>query len=270
MKNGSSAKPLRWPAKSSLMFISKKHLHHTLGIDPDIAAFFVDRKVPEGNQYWKGRYLYVASGTGYLFIPIYFDILLRSGISKEVLLDESFVHVCEQILHSAAVYESEDLDFVAHIENCREILDGKVKDPELFDDLCEYFSQGELRPYKYLGTTSKALNRGDTFLFALCCISAGNEVKKRLIEQWYALVPSFLLMDDLTDLKEDMDKNEENGVLDLGEGVAAVGAAISYLRQQFEKITLVNERLGAFFMRTLEQKMESPYFKSLLNSSYGS
>ena len=140
-----------------------------MGVDADIAAFFVDRPVPADNLYWKERYLYVAKGTGFLFIPLYFDLMYRAGLSKDMILQEEFVRLTEHILHSAAMQEHEMISFEEHVYNCKNMLKNRVVDVNLFTDLLQYFSN-RVVPYNYLGTFSIALNRGDTYLFALCSL----------------------------------------------------------------------------------------------------
>src|SRR4051812_20434886 len=134
------------------MFTSKEHLHTNLGVDREIAAFFVDRKLPEGNAYWRGRYLYVASGTGYLFIPLFFDLVYRLGVDKADLLDGEYVSICERILHSAALHEFQERSFTEHIEFCKSVVEKKMINSAFFADLVDYFSTEELKPFKNLGT----------------------------------------------------------------------------------------------------------------------
>ena len=68
------------------MFISVKHLHENLGVNERIARFFVDRKVPENNIFWKEKLLYLGRGNGFMNISVYYDILFRIGISIGSLL----------------------------------------------------------------------------------------------------------------------------------------------------------------------------------------
>ena len=204
------------------MFISKEHLHTNLGIDQEIAAFFVNRKVPENNLYWKDRLLYISRGTGYLFIPLFFDLQLRCGVTKKVLLDEKYILLMESILHHAAHHEFEQIPFSQNIESCKQVMQNKVNNETLFTDLLRYFSNEDLKPFKYLGTSSKALNRGDTFLFSLCYLNLLLTQTQNIIAHWYALVPSFLLMDDIMDLREDQRVNDENAISDFGPGSIGV------------------------------------------------
>ena len=248
------------------MFTSKQHLHYNLGVDADIAAFFVDRRVPVDNLYWKDRLLYVAAGTGYLFIPLFFDLQLKCGVSRENIVDEEYVELMEAILNSAALHEMEKICFSQHVENCKNIMSNKIRNHNLFNDLLVYFSDEELRPYKNLGTASKALNRGDTLLFSTCFLDLDKEVANKVIENWYALIPAFLLMDDISDLHEDREKNEENSVNDFGEGNTGVNNSIEFLRGKFNQLKIFNTKLGSYFERSLEKKLQTAYMQSLLNN----
>ncbi|MEO5999366.1 MAG: hypothetical protein ABIN89_21415 [Chitinophagaceae bacterium] len=248
------------------MFTSKQHLHFNLGVDADIAAFFVNRQVPVNNHYWNKKLLYVADGTGYLFIPLFFDLQFKSGISRDNILNEEYVGLMEVILDSAALHEMEKICFSQHVENCKNIMSNKIKNHNLYIDLLLYFRDQQLKPYKKLGTTSKALNRGDTFLFSTCFLDLDNEVTNKNLENWYALVPAFLLMDDISDIQEDQEKNEENAVNDFGPGNTGVKNAIEFLRNKFSHLKTLNAALGSYFERSLEKKLQTAYMKSLLNN----
>jgi hypothetical protein len=247
------------------MFTSKHHLHENMGVDMEIATFFVDRKLPTDNVYWRGRYLYVAFGSGYLFIPLFFDLQYKIGVRKEDVLNEEYVRTFEAILHTAAMYEFEEIGFDEHIENCKRVVQGKIKNENFYADLCEYFKNSDVRPFKNLGTFSKALNRADTFLFGLCLYDFPQETLQRILQQWYALIPSFLLMDDVTDLNDDIQKNQENSISDFGPGALGIEKALAFLREKINLLKSVNEKLGEYFERSLDKKLETPYFKSLLN-----
>jgi len=246
------------------MFTSKIQLINNFGVDEDIAAFFVDRKVPQENSYWEKRLLYVANGTGYLFIPLFFDIKLKMGVDKNTLLSEEYVQLSELILDSAARYEKNQYDFNTHIQRCKELVDSKTVQKKLFAELVHFFNQPTLLPYKYLGTTNRALNRGDSFLFLLCVLDVPETTLQEIIKGWYALTPSFLLMDDVMDLHEDKQRGEENSINEFGEGADAVKKAIEYLKNNFSTLKTFNQKLGDFFEQSLERKLRSAYLRDLL------
>ena len=247
------------------MFTSKQELSGNLGVDPQIAAYFVDRAVPKNNIYWKGRYLYVARGTGYLFIPLFYDLQLRAGVDMKVLLDENYVQLMEAILDFAGRYESGELDFYTHIRQIDDLVAKQSVQPWLLEELREYFSRFPLQPIARLGTANEALNRGDALLYLLTVLPVNEATIRLIIDYWYLLVPSFLMMDDIMDLQEDQEKQEENSLKHYGYDAAGVKKALAYLDKNFTILESVNPLLGNFFITTLEQKRETPYFKHLLN-----
>lgn len=246
------------------MFTSKNQLINNFGVDEDLAVFFVDRKVPQENSYWEKRLLYVANGTGYLFIPLFFDIQLKMGVDKKTLLSEDYVQLSELILDSAARYEKNQYDFNTHIQRCKELVSPKTIQQNLFTDLVYFFHQPILKPFKYLGTDNRALNRGDSFLFQLCILDVPETTLQKIIRGWYALTPSFLLMDDVMDLHEDKQRGEENSINEFGEGADAVKKAIEYLKNNFSTLKTFNQKLGDFFEQSLERKLRSAYLRDLL------
>lgn len=251
------------------MFTSKKQLTELMGVDPELAAFFVDRKVPTSNLYWKDRLLYVARGTGYLFIPLYFDLMLKQGVPRQQVLSEPFVQAAEQILHSAAAWEHNQIDRNTHIQDCKSLVEPLQQQPDLFAKLNVYFQQEILKPLDGLGTISPALNRGDSMLYHLCLLPA--EIDWRpLVDYWYALVPSFLLMDDVMDLRADQQKGEENALIDFGVGTEGLLQAFDFLERNFQRLSTLNPLLGQYFQRSLTQKKESPYIQELIkNETHG-
>lgn len=249
------------------MFTSKQTLVENFGIDSEIAAFFVNRKIPEGNSYWKGRLLYISSGTGYLFIPLWFDLQFKIGIEKTTLLNEAYIQIGEAILNSAAKHEMSQLTLAQHIDNCKALVEAHIKQHALYNDLLTYFQNFSLRPYKNLGTISPALNRGDSMLFMLCVLDCDTVILDKLIAGWQALVPSFLLMDDVMDIEEDKINGEENSIIDFGTGSTGVKNALNHLAGNFEFLKRYNEKLGNTFIKALTTKKETPYLMSLLSNS---
>ena len=204
------------------MFTSVRILTDQLGVDSDIARFFVDRPVPQDNRYWKGRLLYVAQGNGYLFIPLVYDILYRLGVPKEALLEEAHIRLMESVLDSAGKVEFDGLSGATHVEACREILLGSVRNPWLWRELLDYFEKGQ--PTATLGLPVPPLNRADTFLFSLCNLDMNESLTRSFLKYWYALIAFFLMMDDVMDWEEDKKLGEENAILHLGDGPEAFDA----------------------------------------------
>ncbi|KIC89387.1 hypothetical protein [Flavihumibacter sp. ZG627] len=248
------------------MFTSKQQLIGGMGVDPEIAAFFVDRNVPKDNRYWKGRYLYIARGTGYLFIPLFFDLQFRAGMAKEDILDPSYVSIMEKILDYAAKFEFGEISFTDQIAAIQTMIEPLAKHTWLMNDLREYFKVEPLKATGNLGLENSALNRGDALLYLLCVNQAPTDLIKKVIGYWYLLVPSFLLLDDIMDFNEDRKHQEENALSYYGYDAAGVIKAIETVERNFKSLEDINPLLGEFFQSTLEHKKKTPYFQHILNN----
>ncbi|GAO45697.1 hypothetical protein [Flavihumibacter petaseus] len=248
------------------MFTSKEYLSDELGVDPEIARFFVDRKVPQNNMYWKGRLLYVARGTGYLFIPLLVDLMYKAGIPKGVLLETAYVQQMEQILDLAARYEYKEKTFEEHIAEIDALVLPGARQQWLVENLRVYFRQEVLHPAAGLGIDNPPLNRGDALLYWFTALEAPKETIEQLIAAWYALVPAFLLLDDLVDLKEDQENNDENSVARYGYNSSGVREAITVLEGMFETLGRLNAPLAVHLNDILVSSLRKPYFQHILKN----
>lgn len=244
------------------MFISKDDLKLSYGVDMEIGKFIVDRKVPEGNSYWKKRLLYIVPMPGYLFIPLYTDIEYRLGLSKSELLSEGHFKLLEGILHSAAKYEFGEINFEQHIEECVELTTPVSKNPELLKDLQFYFSGKKEKANVELGTPFSALNRADAYLFSLCYFDFGYELKQKLIEAWYSLITYYLINDDLEDIRSDFEKKEENAFLEKG----LVKESVDTIQAMLEKSQRVMEKVNPVLANRFDYKNQVTDVSGIINS----
>src|SRR5882762_6072593 len=109
------------------MFISVDYLHLNYGVDKTIARFFVDRKVPADNAFWRKRLLYIGRGNGFVSIPVYYDLLFRIGVSKDLLLAESHVQLMERVMHYAILTEFGELDHARQLEEIKTLFEARIK-----------------------------------------------------------------------------------------------------------------------------------------------
>jgi hypothetical protein len=207
------------------MFTSTEELKLSYGIDTEIGKFFVDRKVPQNNLYWRDRLLYINPMPGYLFIPLYADIEFRLGIPKFQLLHEEYILFMENILHSIAKQEFQSLSLEQHVEECVSITRPVCRNPLLLQQLQSYFEgEHEIGGIPF-GMPYKALNRVDSYLFTLCYFEFDDNIKRKLIDAWHALMAFYLITDDLNDIRDDIEANEDNTIAEAGlsdEGANAV------------------------------------------------
>jgi hypothetical protein len=234
------------------MFISVKNLHNNMGVDETIARFFVDRKVPAENIFWKNRLLYITRGNGYISIPVYYDLLFRAGISKELLLDEGHIKFMEDVMHNAILVEYNEISFAAHLDKIKALLIGRIKNPAFYNVLVPYLAQPQIKPMGELGMPVTSLNRADVFLFILCDLPITKEQTSAAIKYWYALHTTYLLMDDIYDYKIDKQDNEENAVIELGDDEEGFDKAVDIVKSNIKVIHEINPRLSVHFEQWLE------------------
>lgn len=215
------------------MFVSVQQLHHSVGVDEKIARFFVDRKVPADNIFWKNKLLYVGRGNGYISIPVYYDILFRMGIPVSLLLAESHIQFMERVMHFAILVEYKKISFEQQLQQIEQLLAGRVKNKPFFDELTHYLRQPVLRPVGKLGMPVPSLNRADVFLFVLCDLPLTDHQIDLAIEYWYGLHTSYLLMDDIHDYRMDKQEREENSVMELGDGDLGFDRALAILKKKY-------------------------------------
>lgn len=228
------------------MFLTKDDLKLSYGIDLIIGKAYVDRAVPEDNLYWKGRAIYVPGASGYIFMPIYADLLRRSGASISYLLSEVYFSINESILHSAALLEHQQIDWVTHIDQCIAIVSPHITRPSLFEELKQYLMAH--KPTKTegsrLGTDFPSLNRADSYLLSLACIPDADFNEQKAFDAWYAMITYFLLMDDLADIREDITNNEENAIVEAGLNQQGLDKIESMMNEGIDKLNLINPVLA--------------------------
>ena len=235
------------------MFVSVEHLHRDMGVDKEMARFFVDRKVPADNAFWRKRLLYIGRGTGFVSIPVYYDILLRIGVQKEILLKESHVRLMENVMHFAILHEYREITYQQQLEKTKELFSGRPCNNLLLEQLLSYLEQDPLKPMGRFGLQNPALNRADAFLFILCDLPLQPKQVEDAITFWYALHPSYLLMDDIVDLKSDEKEGEENSLLFYGSGGAGMDKAFTLLDENASVLHKINPVLSGYFLYTVSK-----------------
>ncbi|MFN5327435.1 MAG: hypothetical protein ACK5B8_09505 [Bacteroidota bacterium] len=200
------------------MYLTKDDLKLSYGVDVHIGKTLVERAVPTYNLYWKNRTIYIPGAPGYIFIPIYTDILHRSGVQLDELMTESFIQTCEKILHSAALHEYEQITWKEHVLQVAELVRPQIVHHRFFNDLITYAAQEQPLRLSSLpfGTAFPSLNRADSYLFLLATIQSPSFDVQKALKGWYALMTYFLLMDDLADIKEDIRTGQSNALIDAG------------------------------------------------------
>lgn len=228
------------------MFLTKDDLKLSYGVDLAIGKAYVDRAVPVDNLYWKGRTIYVPGASGYIFMPIYADLLRRANASVSYLLSDAYFSINESILHSAALLEHKQIDWAKHIEECILIVAPYITREKLFEELKQYLlAQKPIKSQQSrLGTDFPSLNRADSYLLSLACIPDLSFDEQKAIDGWYAMITYFLLMDDLADIKEDLLNGEENAIVEAGLNQDGIEKVESMMNAGIDILNLINPVLA--------------------------
>jgi hypothetical protein len=245
------------------MVITKHFLSEKMGIDFGIAQFFADRKVPADNLYWKNKFLYVTYGTGYLFIPIVYDLLYKSGIPKDLLLREDRVEDMEKAFHIVAEYETKRIPFEEYIHQFMMVFRDKAVNKKFFNDLIRYFRNEPCQHYA-LGTSINALNRADAFLFTITDLPLEDQVLRTLLTKWYYTAASILILDDLVDWEKDQAEAEENVIIELGNNKNAILQVQKIFETNLKGLQDINPVLGSFFQKIFEKAIQDPPIRKSL------
>jgi len=224
-----------------------------MGVNKTIGRFFVDRKLPENNSFWKGRLLYIGFGNGYVSIPVFYDILYRLGLPLEILLDEQHIQLMERLMHFAILHEKNEISVEEELKCIRALLKNRIRDKVQYDLLNRYMDQPVLRPLGPFGLVHPSLNRADAFLYVLCDLPLSDEQWKLAIRYWYALHPSYLIMDDIRDYGQDKEEGAENVVIDLGDGSVGFERTFGMLRKNSDTMKEINPLLAQFLLNYEEE-----------------
>jgi hypothetical protein len=244
------------------MFLTCDDLKLAYGVDMEIGRFYVDRKVPVNNAYWKKRHLYIPPVPGFFFKPIFSDLAFRAGIGKSILLSEDFIQLAEKILDSAGRLEQKDISWDEHINECVQFAELKLANRDFLEDLKSYFAGNKENASVPLGTPYPSLNRADAYLFTLCAISFDQDKKAKLVESWYALMTYFLILDDLADIKDDFKNNEENALIEAG--LSKQGAAV--ITEMINRSYIQMERINPVMANRIDHKRQSLDVEAIIRS----
>jgi hypothetical protein len=247
------------------MFISAGFLGMRYGVDDKIARFFVDREPPANNLYWKDKLLYLRPEIGWLFIPLIVDLLYKLGVSRNDLLTEEFATLLEQIGHLSALEETAQLTNEEAIDQAYLLVQNNHKSSWYLDNLLAYCKGDQNSPFIALATPIKALHRGDLFLFCLCVLPIDQPTAVKLVEHWFALITTLLLLDDAEDVESDRISGDKNSFLEVKPGQEGIDELIGLVRSNLQKISLVNKTMAAQLDSMIKEIYSKPHLQEILN-----
>ncbi|MCY7421902.1 MAG: hypothetical protein LH478_09195 [Chitinophagaceae bacterium] len=247
------------------MFISSGFLSIQYGVDDKIAKFFTDREPPPNNLYWKDKLMYLRPEPGWLFIPLIVDLLYKCGIDREQLLSAKFVGLLEDIGHISAMEETQQINHGQAIEACMNLVKNDHTNELYLQHLIDFIKGGTNNPFSAMATPFKALHRGDYFLFALCALQFDAALQTKLIQHWFALISTLLLLDDADDLSDDINNADANAFVESGmqkEGIDRIKELVS---SNLKLIGTINRSMAAKLDQGFVSLQKLPHINQLLN-----
>jgi len=233
------------------MFVTVDSLATQYGVHDDIGQFFVDRKVPENNLYWHKKLLFVTNNPGYLFIPVIVDTLNRLKIPRATMLNEEYASLLEQIGHIASLEEIKKITQEEAVEQCIQLTKHKVKHEFFYNTLIN-FMQGETENFiTPLCMPFSALHRGDIFLFSLAVLDFDNETAIKIVQDWFAIIGAFLLLDDSEDIQQDKELEGNNAFIQAGLNQEGLDKIKLFVTEIITQLKTFNKTLA----RTTEQML---------------
>jgi len=247
------------------MFVSANFLAINYGVDDEIAKFFVDREPPTNNLYWHEKLMYLRPEPGYLFIPLIVDLLYKLGIKKSDLLNEAYVGLMEAVGHISALEETKQISRQESIQRCIALVDNNFRNEKYYHELIDYANGQTNNQIHAIRTPYKALHRGDLFLFSLCALSFDDAKAMKLVEYWFALISTLLLLDDAEDIETDQSSGDDNAFVEAGltkEGVAAIKKMVTENLQCIDKL---NKPMAVTLDKKFKILAAKPVIAALIN-----
>jgi hypothetical protein len=247
------------------MFVSADFLAINYGVHDQIARFFADREPPANNLYWHEKLMYLRPTPGYLFIPTMVDIFHRIGISRQAVLSDDYLNVMEAIGHISAKQESNQITHAEAVEECIKLVKDNHVNERYYQALVNYMRGSNNNFIASMITPFKALHRGDVFLFSACVLDFDDEQANKIIEYWFALISSFLLLDDADDLEVDKQSGDENAFLESGLDKEGIERIKQMLSDNLNTLKQINPSLAITIDKQFVKMAELPHFKNYLN-----
>ncbi len=247
------------------MFVSAGFLAIRYGVHDEIAQFFADREPPANNLYWHEKLMYLRPSPGYLFIPVMVDMLHRIGINREIVLGDTYIHLMEAIGHISAKQEANLVTHEEAIEECINLVKNQHVNENYYNAVVDYLRGSNNNFISPMVTPFKALHRGDVFLLSACVLDLTDEQAKKFVRYWFAVISSFLLMDDADDIEVDKRTGDENTFLESGINKEGIERIKQLIITNLTILQPVNKPLANSLDAKFIEIAELPFIKEYLN-----
>ncbi len=247
------------------MFVSANFLAINYGVDDAIAKFFTDRQPPANNLYWRDKLMYLRPEVGWLFIPLIVDLLYKSGISKDSLLSEEYVSVMEHIGHISAREEVGEISRAEALSSAIRFVSARAINKSFLAGIVDFMHDSTDNRFHPLSLPYKALHRGDLFLLSLVALPIREDQEWKVLQCWFALIGTLLLLDDADDLELDRANGDENAFLESGLGHDGVNSIKELVKTNLAFIAGLNRPMASTLDKKFVALSKRPNIHDLLN-----
>lgn len=124
---------------------------------------------------------------------------------------------------------------------------------------------GNDNPFITVSTPFKALHRGDAFLFSLCALNFDDSLQQKLVQYWFALISTLLLLDDGEDMEVDQASGDENAFLESGLSKEGIEKVTAMVKQNLQLISGINKIMAIKLDQKFKALTERSHIQPLLN-----
>jgi hypothetical protein len=109
------------------------------------------------------------------------------------------------------------------------------------------------------------LHRGDIFLFSVTILDFDDEKAKEIVKYWFAIIGSFLMLDDANDLESDKKTGELNSFLQSGLDKDGIEQIKNLLGDMLATLKTFNKPLARAIDNQFVKMAELPHIQQYLN-----
>jgi hypothetical protein len=209
--------------------------------------------------------MYLRVEPGWLFIPLIIDLLYKIGIDRNQLLSEAFVGLMEKIGHISAEEELKIISKEEALSKYIDLVKDSYKSETYYNNLVDFMKGGTNNSFFKLATPFKALHRGDAFLFSICALEFDESLQEKIIESWFALISTLLLLDDAEDMEIDKSSGDENAFVESGLTKEGVEEVIEMVKKNLQYLTTLNRSMAMKLDNSYKALLKKPHIQQLLN-----
>jgi len=103
-------------------------------------------------------------------------------------------------------------------------------------------------------------------LFSLCALNFDDSLQDKIVEHWFALISTLLLLDDAEDIDIDKSTGDENAFIESGLTKEGVEQIKELVMKNLKLISLINRPMALKLDKNYIALLNKPHIHQILNS----